>query len=187
MSIQEQLGQPALLAKIENLATEVAHREGLRVYDVEFVTSGGHRVLRIYIDRPLQVGDPSQPATFGTVSIDDCAKVSAGLSILLDVEDLIPGEAYDLEVSSPGLERNLKRLWHFDGAIGKKIKLRTSIPPFEGQTRKAFTGTLIEVSRGEFAQIKLRVDQRELLIPFELVEKAQVIFEMTKGQKNRSG
>jgi ribosome maturation factor RimP len=107
--------------------------------------------------------------------------------VLLDVEDPVPGEAYDLEVSSPGLERNLKRLWHFEGAVGRKVFVKTSAPPFEGQTRRAFTGTLIEVSSAGEPQIKLLVDQREVSIPFELIEKAQVIFELLKGQKKNNG
>jgi ribosome maturation factor RimP len=79
----------------------VVEKEGFILYDVEYVEK--QRKLIVTIDKT------------GGVSIDDCANVSRALNLLLDVENIVPGEdPYDLEVSSPGLERALKKLWHFE-------------------------------------------------------------------------
>ena len=68
--------------KVERMAREVAEREGCEIYDVELVGGGGSRALRVFIDKADGAG----------VSIDDCSNVSRGLNLLLDVEDVIPGE-----------------------------------------------------------------------------------------------
>jgi ribosome maturation factor RimP len=93
------------LQKIEILANDVALREGVKIYDIEFSGGAQGRILRIYIDKE------------GGVGVDDCANVSRGLNLLLDVEDPIPGGKYVLEVSSPGLDRVLKKNWHFEQAV----------------------------------------------------------------------
>lgn len=98
--------------KLTQLATEVAQREGCELYDLEILGGGGHRVVRITIDR--------EPG----VSIDDCANVSRGLNLILDVEDLIPGGAYQLEVSSPGIERALRTPRHFQRAVGSRVQVK---------------------------------------------------------------
>ncbi|HRK06624.1 MAG TPA: ribosome maturation factor RimP [Pseudobdellovibrionaceae bacterium] len=98
--------------KLMQLATEVAQREGCELYDLEILGGGGHRVVRITIDR--------EPG----VSIDDCANVSRGLNLILDVEDLIPGGAYQLEVSSPGIERALRTPRHYQRAVGSRVQVK---------------------------------------------------------------
>ncbi len=60
----------------------------------------------------------------GGVSIEDCANVSRGLNLRLDVEDVIPGGQYELEVSSPGLDRKLTQGWHFEKAVGKTVQVK---------------------------------------------------------------
>ena len=97
-----------MIQKIEILAGQVAEREGVRIYDLEFSGGTQGRVLRVFIDKE------------GGVSIEDCANVSRGLNLLLDVEDPIPGGKYSLEVSSPGMERILRKSWHFTGEIGRE-------------------------------------------------------------------
>jgi ribosome maturation factor RimP len=98
--------------KLTHLASEIAQREGCELYDLEVVGGGGNRVVRITIDR--------EPG----VSIDDCANVSRGLNLILDVEDLIPGGAYQLEVSSPGIERALRTPRHYQRAIGQRVQVK---------------------------------------------------------------
>jgi ribosome maturation factor RimP len=100
--------------KVLKMATEVAARESCEIYDFEFVGAGGSRALRVYIDK---IGE-------GGVSIEDCSNVSRGLNLLLDVDDVIPGGAYNLEVSSPGLERSLRTAAHFKRAIGKRVQIK---------------------------------------------------------------
>ena len=99
------------LDRVEELASEVAQGQGLAVYDVLLGTQRGRQVLRVTLVRP---GDDS------SVSVGDCAAVSRELGQILEVEDLIGG-AYTLEVSSPGVERELSRSDHFMWAVGERV------------------------------------------------------------------
>ncbi|MCB0363562.1 MAG: ribosome maturation factor RimP, partial [Bdellovibrionales bacterium] len=133
-----------VLGQIRDIANEICQQEGCLFYDLQFSGGPKQRVLRVYIDRAE-----------GVVSLDDCTKVSRGLNLLLDVKDLIAGGPYDLEVSSPGLERHLKEPWHFERAVGQQVKVTTSEPISvpEGVIQKpgkggptAVEGKLVEVS-----------------------------------------
>lgn len=95
----------------ERLAAEICAENGLFVYDVEYKKEGAENVLRVYIESETGV------------TLDECEKVSRALSDKLDEDDPIKG-AYELEVSSPGIERVLKRDWHYDKAIGKKLYVK---------------------------------------------------------------
>ena len=161
----------ATLQKLRGLADQVAKRENCEIYDLEFVGSGIGRILRVFIDRP---GKES-------VSIDDCSNVSNGLNLLLDVEDIIPGGAYNLEVSSPGLERRLREPPHFRGAVGELAFVRTSSAfadyNTEGETdlglRKQGEGKIVDASDEHF---KFEFEGVIVEIPFEDVEKSNVVF-----------
>jgi ribosome maturation factor RimP len=170
---------PPLLERLRTIAEEVANREGCKLYDVEFVTGsqGRGRTLRIYIDRDGQ-----------GVSVDDCANVSRGLNLLLDVEDPLPGGAYVLEVSSPGLERPLKQLWHFQTAIGKRItvKLNQSLEDFnpEGPAKvkncKSLTG---ELTRADENGLEMNWDGVMVRFPVSAVHRAHMVFVISTGSK----
>jgi ribosome maturation factor RimP len=128
--------------QVRRLAEEVATREGCRLYDLEFV---GQRILRIYIEKMT-----------GGASLDDCVNVSRGLNLMLDVEDPIPGGRYELEVSTPGLERRLTQLWHFEKAVGERVRLacrpRETVPASLEGTIKSVEGDkiTIENNKGSF-------------------------------------
>jgi ribosome maturation factor RimP len=102
-----------LKRKLLPLMEAVVRQEGLELVDVEI--GGGKRrpTLQVFVERP---------ADQGTVTIEDCARVSRYLGPALDVEDLLPG-AYVLEVSSPGIERPLRTPEHFARFTGRKVKL----------------------------------------------------------------
>ncbi len=100
---------------------------GLELVDLEYLAGDNRGILRLYIDRPG-----------GGVTLDDCVAVSRQLGALLDVEDVIPFR-YVLEVSSPGLNRPLKRPKDFLAHCGKKIKIKMKVP-VDG--RRRFTGIL---------------------------------------------
>jgi ribosome maturation factor RimP len=165
------------LSEIRRMAEEVTAREGCYLYDIEFVGSGQGRVLRVTIDKEAE----------GGVSVDDCSRVSRGLNEVLDAqEEIIPGGAYELEVSSPGLERVLKEPRHYERAIGKKVLVRTFAPLAQfnekfaealGKTKQA-QGTLIG-----FDPLGLKVDTegKEVFIPFETVTKAHIVFEFAES------
>ena len=98
--------------KTEQLLAPIIEKYGGEIYDVEFVKEAGEWYLRVYIDKP------------DGVNILDCENVSRALSDVLDEEDYID-ESYILEVSSPGLGRQLKKDKHFEKSIGEKIVLKT--------------------------------------------------------------
>lgn len=168
-----------LLEKVKSLAAEVSQREGCLLYDLEFSGGPHGRVLRVFIERDA-----------GTVSIDDCANVSRGLNLLLDVEDLIHGGRYELEVSSPGIERRLTQDWHFTRAVGQPVRLKTRAPVTGGRSdvssQTLIDGTLIGVQDG---LLKVLKDEKEWTIPMSEVAKANVRFVVPdnslKGKKKR--
>jgi ribosome maturation factor RimP len=144
------------------LAEPLIAAEGLELVDLEYVREQGGWILRVYIDKP---GD--------RVGLDDCSVVSHVLDPALDVEDVIPQE-YSLEVSSPGLNRPLRKPDHFRKVQGQKVKVKTYGPVGE-PPRKNFTGALASV---EDDGIKVDVEGAgEFRILFRDIAKANLEFE----------
>ncbi len=161
------------LEKIEKIASEVSLREGCELYDVEMIGAGKARVLRVYIDKESGVG------------IEDCSNVSKGINLLLDVEDVIPGGMYNLEVSSPGLDRVLKTKKHFEKVIGQKvfIQLNQSLGTLGAKDKgiismKKFDDILESVDGDDLV---FNVRTESIKIPIRLIEKAKLVFEMKKN------
>jgi ribosome maturation factor RimP len=124
------------LEKIREAAERVARSEGLEVVDVEWKI-GKQRFLRVYIDRvPVLAGEISPaeanageaPSPYPMISHADCERVSKQLSVILDVEELVPGPGYTLEVSSPGMDRALKKLEDYVRFTGRAAKVWTEEP-----------------------------------------------------------
>ena len=117
--------------KVEEIVTELAEpivrRNNFELVDVEFVKEGANRYLRVYIDKP------------GGITIDDCQAVSEELSDKLDAADPIE-QAYFLEVSSPGLDRPLKREKDFERYKGETVEVKL-FQPVDG--KKTFEGELL--------------------------------------------
>ena len=133
---------------IEKLVTQLGYEL------VDFETVNGGQILRIYIDK----GD--------LIDIEDCTKVSNHVNNVLSVETDYDYER--LEVSSPGLDRVIKKLNDFDRFKGEKIKIKTR---FAIENRKNFKGTL-SGTKGE--SIMIEVDNESLLIDFENIDKARL-------------
>jgi len=112
-SMAEKGKKPNIAERTEEILAPIAEAEGVVIYDVEYVREAGEQYLRAYIDR--------KP---GGVTIDDCERVSRALSDALDADDFIP-EAYTLEVSSPGLGRQLKKDRHLAYSIGEEVVGKT--------------------------------------------------------------
>ncbi|MBC6429016.1 MAG: ribosome maturation factor RimP [Cellvibrionales bacterium] len=136
---------------------------GCELWGIEYRNAGPRRLLRVFIDRPQGV------------RIEDCERVSRQLSALLDVEDPLGG-AYTLEVSSPGLDRRLYEIAHYRGAIGSLVQVRLRPDCGERTGRRNFKGRLVAV---EDAQIVLRQDEAEWVLPLETLERARVVPEFT--------
>ena len=149
-----------VVEKLRIIAERVASGEGLELVDVELLGGGGHRLVRIYIDKPEGV-------THG-----DCEKVSQQVGTILDVEDVIPGGRYNLEVSSPGLERKLSRPSEFERFQGHKIKVVLREPV---ENQRHWTGALAKFSEGI---ITLEPSPgKSVCFPLDQVEKANLKFE----------
>mgnify|MGYP001422710926 CR=1 FL=1 len=168
--------------KIKQMASEVAEREGCTLYDVELVGQSGSRVLRVCIDKY-----PKTTEVNGA-SIDDCANVSRGLGLMLDVEDPVEGGAYELEVSTPGLDRHLNETWHFEKALGQNIVVsaKEEIPCPESvslkKAPKSLTGILKAVNE---EQIEVESQNNNWLIPRSIIHKAKIkyVFEHPGAKK----
>ena len=130
---------------VRNIAERVASSSGLEVVDIEFRGSGKHRMLRVYIDRPGAMPTREHP---DGVTHEDCSAFSREFGTILDVEDVIPGGSYTLEVSSPGLDRKLTRAGDFERFQGHRMKLMTREPVnnnrhFEGRLESFENGKLL--------------------------------------------
>lgn len=157
--------KPDVTTRIAELAVPVLASLGLELVEVEYKREGRDMVLRLYIDRS------------GGVSLDDCADVSRELSALLDVEEVVAGH-YNLEVSSPGLNRPLKRPEDYERYRGRLVKIRTFelLTDDAGNPRKTFLGELIGLEEG---MVRLRLTEGQTAgIPLAKVAKANLEFEL---------
>ncbi len=148
---------PSQLEQIRKFAEEVALREGCVLYDLEFHDGPG-RALRVYIDKEA-----------GGVGIEDCVNVSRGLNLRLDVEEAVPGGHYDLEVSSPGLDRKLTQLWHFEKALGQTVQLKYVD---EHKNNKSYEGKLVGT---EGSQLRFENSKGPFAVDFANVQKARIL------------
>jgi len=155
------------LESIRAAAERVARSEGLEIFDVEWKVGKG-RLLRVYIDR---LPGPANPQGLG-VTHSDCQRVSEQLSVILDVEDLVPGPSYTLEISSPGLDRKLIKPADYERFAGRLARIWLD-EPIENQNY--FEGRLSGYSDG---MVKLAVNDRELAVPFAGIRKANLVVEL---------
>jgi ribosome maturation factor RimP len=181
------------LEKVRQAAERVARSEGLEIADVEWKV-GKQRFLRVYIDRlpertaapnatdaqdsdgsnasDAEEAPPSNP--YPKITHGDCERVSQQLSVILDVEDLIPGPGYVLEVSSPGMDRALKKAADFERFRGRKAKIVTTEPVGDA---KFFEGRLAGVAPGK-VRIELQGKQAKVVeIPLDAIRKANLVVE----------
>lgn len=154
----------ASLTKIETLVMPILDDLGFELVDLQLQQDGRQLAVRVFIDK------------LGGITLDNCVTVSRELSAILEIEDPIKS-AYRLEVSSPGLDRPLKKPADFERFAGQKIKLKTLHlldPDLRGHTRKTFLGTLLG-----FEDDHVRLEQSDkhgglALIPLVEIEKANL-------------
>jgi ribosome maturation factor RimP len=187
--------------EIRALAERVAASHHLEVVDVEFGGGGKSRALRIYLEKDaaerqrlkeradagevedLPKGVPVE--LLSGVTHEDCAAFATDFGTLLDVEDVIPGAEYTLEVSSPGLERKLARPEDFERFKGSLVKLKTFTPV---NNNRVWTGRLTEFAGGvltiDLAAIKQKGKAKKaavaetIEIDLKNVEKANLVAEI---------
>jgi len=146
------------IEKIRQAAERVARSEGIEVVDVEWKV-GRQRFLRVYIDKPEGI------------SHRDCELVSQQLSVILDVEDLVPGPRYILEISSPGLDRKLIRPADFERFVGRLARISTLEPV---ENAKFFEGRLAGYADG---MVQIEVKGRVIALPLGGIRKANLVVE----------
>lgn len=168
--------------RLEEIIRPVVEGLGYELWGIEYVSQGKHSMLRVFIEREptVEEGDAlpeegandangdQKPERESGIELTDCEKVSRQLSGVLDVEDPISSD-YTLEVSSPGMDRPLYTLAHYERFKGHQIQLRLRMP-FEG--RRKFAGLLAGVEGND---VVLQVEQEEYLFPLEGIEKANVV------------
>jgi len=144
------------IAQLNNLLAPVVEGLEYEFVGLEYKPASAQSVLRIFIDHA------------DGINVDDCARVSRQISAVMDVEDPIKGE-YTLEVSSPGLDRPLFTVEHYQQFQGEKIKCKLRMP-FNG--RRNFTGKLLETSE---TSIVLNIDNESVELFIDDIEKANLV------------
>lgn len=146
----------SLEVKVRELIGPVAGDVGVELYDVELKKAGRKFLLRVFIEKE------------GGVTVGDCERVSRGVAAVLDVEDPMP-YSYTLEVSSPGLDRALRKPADFRKFTGKTARVVTT-SPIENQT--FFIGEIIDA--GDNGIVLLLPKDKEVKIPYEHISRARL-------------
>lgn len=148
------------MAKFEQKLTDMlrptVEETGKELLGVEFISAGNNSVLRLFIDHE------------NGINVDDCAEVSRQVSAILDVEDPISSE-YNLEVSSPGVDKPLFEMAHFKTVIGEIVNVKLSMP-LNG--RRKFKGTLVAI---ENDTLIVDVDGSDYELAFSNIDKANLV------------
>ncbi|WP_129351168.1 ribosome maturation factor RimP [Sorangium cellulosum] len=163
------------LGRVRDAVVPVLASHGVVLVDLEWVTERAGWTLRITIERE------GAADVAGGVTLEDCADVSRDVSSVLDVEDLI-AHHYNLEVSSPGLDRRLRTAAEFARFRGRTAKVKLSRPAPDGQ--RLLRGELLEAPEG---QVAVLVDGKRIEVPLTDVVEARLVFELTSQPKPRKG
>ncbi|MCC2615226.1 ribosome maturation factor RimP [Aestuariibacter halophilus] len=142
--------------KLTDMLTAPVEALGFELLGVEFVRAGKHSTLRVYIDHP------------DGITVDHCADVSYQVSSVLDVEDPINTE-YNLEVSSPGMDRPLFREDHYKAIVGEVVSVRLRVPM---DNRRNFKGQLLACDNGN---IDVEVDGQRYVLAINNIEKGNLV------------
>jgi ribosome maturation factor RimP len=190
------------LEAVRALAEPLVAAHGVELVDIEWASSPGGKVLRVTIERPIPIAPDSAPIAPdsapiapdsvsgednsgqstggdapGGVNVDDCARVSRDLSTALDAEDFI-APAFNLEVSSPGLNRPLRSARDYRRQLGKLAKLKLIEPAADGQ--RVLRGTIAAVIDEDV--IEMEVDGKQHLMRLDNVREAKLVFEISAGK-----
>jgi ribosome maturation factor RimP len=150
--------QAQIHRQVEEICESLVVSEGMELVDLEYRREGPRWVLRLFIDKD------------GGVNIDDCARISRELGDLLDVKDVIP-QAYVLEVSSPGLNRRIRKKEDFSRFVGEKVQLWL-VSPKDG--RRKIVGDLVGV---EGEEVVVRATEGRFSVALEDIARANLIYE----------
>ena len=144
------------LKQLWELFEPVVDGMGYELVEIEYTPNPKHGVLRLYIDRA------------DGIQLDDCSAVSHQISALIDVEDPLPG-SFNLEVSSPGLDRPLRKRADFERFSGETAKVKTAVPQ-NGQ--RNFTGVIAGL---EEDALVLECENKVVKLPLSGIDKARLV------------
>ena len=144
--------------KVFSIINSSINELGYELLGIEYVSSGKHSILRLYIDTEKGIG------------VNDCEAVSRQVSAIMDVEDPISGQ-YNLEISSPGIERPLFTIAHYQRFLGNEVNLRL-YRPIDG--RRKFTGSIGSISEANNT-IELVTELGPVTMDLSLIEKANLV------------
>lgn len=161
----EKEGPMGALEEVRDLAEAVARRRNLALWDVELGGQPGRQLLRVFVEGPEGV------------DLDTVAEVAEEISRGLDLKDPLPGR-YTLEVSSPGLERTLKRPEHFAASIGRSVVVKTT---------EVLTGNSHRIE-GRIAEaddhtVRVAVGPEVVVVPLDKIKQARTVFEWEKASR----
>lgn len=145
--------------RITKMIEPVITDMGFDLYCVQQSGEGGGLIIQIMAENPKTK----------VLGVEDCRKISRAAGAILDVEDPISGE-YRLEVSSPGIDRLLMKIEHYEEYKNLEVKLEID-PPLE--TQKRFRGRILRIENGDTVVLKL--DKGEVALPFDRIEKAKLV------------
>jgi ribosome maturation factor RimP len=151
-----------VIKQVADLLEPILGEMGFELVDVEYLSKHGRWVLKLYVDKK------------GGVTIDDCARLSGEVGDLIDIKDVIKHE-YVLEISSPGLNRPLKKERDFIWARGKRVKVRM-LEPLNG--RRNFTGYLKDYEDGT---LYVEAEGSLVALPWIQVDKANLVYEFNQS------
>jgi ribosome maturation factor RimP len=146
------------LAEITPIVERKLAAIGFELYDIKYFRAGKRSMLRLFVDKP------------GGVTIDDCERVSHEISVVLDVEEF-SNTPYNLEVSSPGLDRPLKTAKDYRRVVGQRVTINLQ-EPVEG--KMVLTGVVLS---SEDETVRLRTDETELQVPVASVQSGRLEIE----------
>ena len=163
------IAKDEIVAKIAEIAERVGEPEGIEIVEVQLLGAGRGRLLRILliVAHPVFIADRPQGVTHA-----DCEFISQQVGTILDIEDVIPGDSYTLEVSSPGLERKLSRAKDFERFVGQKAKVVLREPV---ENQRSWVGKLAGISQGIIALEPST--GRVIHFPLAQIEKANLKFD----------
>ena len=158
------MSQDTTLERIFGLVSPVLHDMSFELVDLEFKREGKNWLLRLFIDKP------------GGITLDDCVDVSREVGALLEVEDVIES-SYRLEVSSPGLDRPLKKAQDYERFCGELVKIKTHEkldPDSRGYERKTFVGKLLGYEDGRVRILQVDKKGGEIVFSLEDIVKTNL-------------
>jgi ribosome maturation factor RimP len=166
--------------EVGDLVRPVVEAAGLELWEVSFGREAGRRILRVTVDRAggdeRASGDQGAGGNQrGGVDLDTIAVTSQRLSRRLDLEGFEQDRPYELQVSSPGLERALREPRHFERSVGQRVKVKTVVPVNGGRVHE---GALVSA---DAEAIVIASDDGELRVPYDGIASARTVFEWKKA------